>query len=84
MGELPEGEASDPLTTRWPGLTLESRIWMDGMVCNLRPGCPYPRHRQAVVWFTFRGVDREGGQVLALGMDIFFPLGPRSAFSAHA
>ena len=29
MGGLLEGEASDPLMTRWPGLTLSDRVWTD-------------------------------------------------------
>lgn len=30
MGELPEGEASDPLVARWSRFTLGSQVWMDG------------------------------------------------------
>ncbi|THU54356.1 hypothetical protein C4D60_Mb10t24240 [Musa balbisiana] len=30
MGGLLEGEASEPLVTRWPGLTLGDRVWTDG------------------------------------------------------
>ncbi|THU50168.1 hypothetical protein C4D60_Mb06t17260 [Musa balbisiana] len=30
MGDLPKGEASDPLVARWGGLSHEERIWVDG------------------------------------------------------
>ncbi|THU56153.1 hypothetical protein C4D60_Mb11t14250 [Musa balbisiana] len=30
MGDLPRGEASDPLVARWEGLTRGSRVWADG------------------------------------------------------
>ncbi|THU50332.1 hypothetical protein C4D60_Mb06t19100 [Musa balbisiana] len=30
MGDLPEGEASDPLVARWGGLSREERVWADG------------------------------------------------------
>ncbi|THU71045.1 hypothetical protein C4D60_Mb08t31390 [Musa balbisiana] len=30
MGELPEGQPSDPLVARWAGLTRGDRVWADG------------------------------------------------------
>ncbi|CAL9749193.1 unnamed protein product [Musa acuminata subsp. burmannicoides] len=29
MGELPDGEVTNPLEMHWSGLTLGSRVWMD-------------------------------------------------------
>ncbi|CAL9055706.1 unnamed protein product, partial [Musa banksii] len=33
---------------------------------DLCPRCSHSRHRQAIIWFTFRNADREGCQVSSL------------------